>query len=160
MRCVYLGVEAFDNGDSYAQRHKVDRYFGSAAKAKAAGVVNMFELPDSTKICGVSLLYPSYVEHQLEPAIADYERSLKGYRTATWLSMSSDYAGLPREEMRRISAAGDRFQVWQALCSMVEDVPLACIERIQQTDALFRGAIEPGDERLDIYWDLPAHQDP
>ena len=160
VRCVYLGVEAFDSGDSYAQRHKVDRYFGSAAKAKAAGVANMFELPDSTKICGVSLLYPSYVEHHLEPAIEDYERSVKGYQVMPSVYWSADYAHLPREEARRRSAAAARFEVWQTLCSMVEDVPLALIERIQQTDALFRGATEPSNDPTDMGCQLPAHPEP
>lgn len=161
-RCIYTNVEAYDSGDLYKFRREMQKHFGSMAKAKAAGVIDMFDLPDATKICNVNMLNPSTQEHQLKPKITDYEQAVKGRRVGAWIYWSAEYAAMERNDACLQTAAGDRFQIWECLCSMIEPVPLELVHRIQLADAIFRGATSSSDVPIQNSWakDLPAYPDP
>ena len=161
-QCSYVNVEAYDNCtlDS-GDRPKFEKHFGGREQAGAAGVIDMLDLPDSMKICGVNLLWPSTAEYHLEPAITDYEQAVKGDRISEDIYGSPRYAAMQRNEACLETAAVDRYGVWLCLCSMVEPVPPELVHRIQLADAIFRGAtchsetILPGRQ----VEDLPAHPD-
>jgi hypothetical protein len=159
--CAYTGIEAYDP-DYRRQKNKVERYFGSAAIAAAAGVVRMLYLPDAIKICDVNSHDASYVERDLEPDLLVYEESVAGERIVGWACYSTLQKRFPDEQKRLLSAGWTRFVLWETLCAMVEPVPIEVIERIVQADAAFREKTEPSTELMDeeATKELPSHPDP
>lgn len=145
-----------------AKKNRVARYFGSAAKAAAAGVVKMFYLSDAIKICDVNSHDASYVERDLEPDLLAYEECVAGERISDWAYFSRLKEHLPDEQKRLLSAGWNRFALWETLCAMVEPVPIEVIKRIVRADAAFRDKTEPSAELMDeeATKELPAHPDP
>jgi hypothetical protein len=159
--CAYTGVEAY--GSSFhTQRNKVERHFGSAAKAAAAGVVTMIDLPDRRKICNVNGHDPSYVNRDLTIDLIAYEDCIAGEFLAEWVFDSELKKRLPDGQKRLLSAGWLRFYLWEALCSMVEPVPVDMIERIVRADTAFKAKTEPTPDLMDddVLQELPDHADP
>lgn len=141
VKCIYLGVEAYD-GDV----RPVARHFGSLAKMEAAGVISTWSLPDSIKECGVSTLFPTSLA-QLQSAVEDYDRAVLGRRVDWWTKPYPEQATYEESKLRTIAL--DRLGIWQCLCSMVEDVPKALIFRLRLIDAVYRGHTQPSNALVD-----------
>ena len=160
--CRYVNVEAYDRSIVDLSRGRFKKRFGSLVQAKAAGLIEMFDLPDSIKICGVNMLYPSTWEFHLEPAIQRYEQSVNGRRVDEDLLFSFRYATMQGNDANLQTAALDRFTIWERLCSMIEPVPPELVDRIQVADAIFRGATRGSKTAMSDLWsdDLAAYPDP
>ncbi len=163
VRCAYTQVEAYDYGtiDDDCRVIFIER-FGSCKQAEAAGVVNMFDLPDSEKICGVNLADPSWIENHLEPAVENYEQATRGERIHESIYRSQRYAAMQRHEASLETAALDRYEVWECLCSMVEAVQPELVRRIQLADAIFRGATRRSETAIEnhVADDFAVYENP
>lgn len=67
-QCAYVHVEAY----SYCtldddHRLQFRKRFGSRMQAQAAAVIEIADLPDSIKICGLNMLNPITIEHHRAP---------------------------------------------------------------------------------------------
>jgi hypothetical protein len=154
VKCLYLGVEAFDD-----DRARVLQHFGSQANMDAANLIETWSLPDSIKECGVSMLYPATVA-SLQSAVDDYEQAVLGKRVNLWTKPYPEQASFEESKLRTISL--DRLFVWECLCSMVEDVPASLIFRLQLIDAMYRGHTQPGSTLIDSDYsgELAHHPEP
>ena len=161
VKCAYLAVEAYDPHDCDNQR-QVESHFGGSAEAEAAGVVGSFYLTDSIKVCGVNLLYPGYVKHNLEPAIRAYGQAVEAQPVRFAPADPRSAQATADSELWLQDVALDRFELWELLTSMVEAVPSDCIKRISIADKRFRAKTAPADELMadDMAGWLPAYPNP
>jgi hypothetical protein len=141
VKCLYLGLEVIDGESAPVIQH-----FGSQANMEAANVIETWSLPDLTKECGVSMLYPTTLA-QLQFAVDDYEQAVLGKRHTSWTKCYPEQATYEESKLRTIAL--DRLLIWECLCSMVEDVPASLIFRLQLIDAMHRGHTQPSSALVD-----------
>lgn len=147
VKCAYLAVEAYDshNCDNHRQ---IEIHFGGSAEVKAVGVVGSFYLTDSIKVCGVNLLYPGYVKHNLEPAISAYGQAVEAQPVRLDPADPRSAQATADSELWLQNVALDRFESWELLTSVVEAVPVDCIERMAIADKRFRAKTAAADELM------------
>ncbi len=141
VKCLYLGVEAVDG-----MSQKFLNHFGSQDKALAAGVIDTYSLPDSLKVCAMHSADPATVEI-LQHRIDDYKQAIFGKRRDAW--DQAFYTSYWNHASQLKAAMSERYEIWEALCGMTEDVPPALIERLQLIDAMLRDQTEPADTIFD-----------
>ena len=151
VKCAFLGVESYDQSHRDA-RHRVERHFGSASKAMAAGVAQSFWLTERIKICGVNDARGEDVGLDAfntglalyADAVAEKHLNLDcpGYFDAYRSDISDKQKYL-------LSAAWTRFELWLTLCHMViDEVPVESIQLMKQTDELFKAKTERSDTQV------------
>lgn len=139
--CDYLGLEAADG-----LSEKLLTHFGGRNRAISAGVIETYTLPDSIKECGMHLADPATVEN-LQHRMDDYEQALFGKRRDGW--DQAFYTGYCDHASQMEAVSTLRYEIWEALCGMTEDVPAPLIKRLQLIDAMLRGHTEPTDMVID-----------
>jgi hypothetical protein len=154
VKCLYLGLEVIDGESAPVIQH-----FGSQANMEAANVIDTWSLPDYTKECGVSMLFPTLLAN-LQSAVDDYEQAVLGKRVNLWTQPYPERATHEESKLRTIAL--DRLGIWDSLCSMVEDVPESLIFRLQLIDAMHRGHTQPSSALIDSSYagELAHHPEP
>ena len=147
-KCDFLNIEAYDPEDSSVQR-KVAAHFGGTEQVVAAGIIGHSYFSDQFKVCGINQESITYVAGDLDKAIALYADAVAGHRFADRYAWGRNNPHFSDEHRRMLTAAYDRFNVWEALCERLEDVPRSSVDLIVKTDALFRSLTASSDEVMD-----------
>ena len=160
-KCDFLNIEAYDPEDSSVQR-KVAAHFGGTEQVVAAGIIGHSYFSDQFKVCGINQESITYVAGDLDKAIALYADAVAGHRFADRYAWGRNNPHFSDEHRRMLTAAYDRFNVWEALCERLEDVPRSSVDLIVKTDALFRSLTASSDEVMDgcAADALPTHTEP
>lgn len=159
-KCSYLNVQAYADFSDY-QVEKVKQHYGSLDKAHAAGVFSDHDLSDSYKICGQNLQAPGRAQW-LASLITEYRAEVE---SQPYISVSTtDQSGWNHTEMDEwmISTAWTRFELWQYMTGMVEDIPPELIHELTVADKRFRVKTFPAHELMDPDFaeHMPPHANP
>lgn len=147
----FFGVESYDQTHRNA-RHRVERHFGGAAKAMAAGVAQSFRLTERIKICGVNDARGEDVGlDAFNTGLALYAGAVAEKRlNLDCLGYFDAYrSDINDKEKYLLSAAWTRFELWLTLCHMViHEVPMESIQLMKKTDELFKAKTERSDTQV------------
>lgn len=159
-QCKYLNLLAyttfFDEEVAYVQTH-----FGSAEAARAVGVVHDESLRDRYKVCQVNQQPPGRAVW-LESLINDYRAEVESQpRIEMPKADDPDWDFGPMTDWM-ISTAWGRFELWQYMTGMVEDIPPELIHKLMVADRRFRVKTFPSSELMDTDFakQMPPHDNP
>ena len=160
VRCAHLNILAyttfFDEEAAFVQTH-----FESVEAAEAAGVVDDITLRDRYKVCGVNVRTPGRAMW-LGSLIDDYRAEVESQPRIA--APTAEKPGFDFTEMTRwrICTAWTRFELWEYMTGMVEDIPLALIHDLMVADKRFRVKTFPTTELMDpdFAQRMPPHDDP
>jgi hypothetical protein len=145
VRCDYMPLET---NDCSRPVDEVIQHLGGEESAAQLGFKAHSLLEDSYKECGVHLDFPSDLE-ALNRCLGDYQSALQGQRVVDHFGLT-DYMVVAKyrgtKDMRLLTIAKDRWDIWDCLCNMIEPVPREAIDRLMRLDAQYRERTDASDD--------------